>query len=264
MHSPTPFYKFHGAGNDFILIDNRKNIHFEKEDIEFWCHRRTGIGADGFILLETDHADSDFRMRYYNADGLEASLCGNGSRCITAFAHYLKIIDHTCRFRASDGIHLAEVISANENEWEISLQMKDLFCIERFEDGYFADTGSPHFVKFIEEIDTVSVVNEGRKIRHDSRFPEGCNVNFVKFSESCIAVRTYERGVEDETLSCGTGVTAAAIVLSLQQNWPDGEHLVKIKTKGGKLSVKYKKAGTHFSDIYLQGPAVLVFEGVII
>lgn len=260
-HSAFPFFKFHGAGNDFIIVDNREGQSFSSAQIRQWCNRRTGIGADGFILLEDDSAGADFNMRYYNADGAEASLCGNGSRCVVAFAHYLGIITKQTIFNAFDGKHAAEVVKVGAEEWQVLLKMNDDIPITCWEDGYFIDTGSPHFVKFVDDIDQVDILNEGKKTRHDSRFPEGCNANFVKINDDHIVVRTYERGVEDETLSCGTGVTAAALALALRENDPDGAHTVSIKTKGGDLRVKFTKYPDHFSDLYLEGPAVLVFAG---
>ncbi|MDL2308285.1 diaminopimelate epimerase [Bacteroidales bacterium OttesenSCG-928-B11] len=256
------FYKFHGTGNDFIIIDNRQGLSFSKAQIEAWCRRRTGIGSDGFILLE-ESSDADFRMRYFNADGGEASLCGNGSRCAVAFAHFLGIIEKQALFSAFDGLHKAEVIEHADYEWLISLEMNSNLRIATFEDGYFTDTGSPHFIRFVDDLENIDLLNEGRKIRHDSRFPEGCNANFVKINPDHIEVRTFERGVEDETLSCGTGVTASAIVLSIQNNFSDGNHVIPIRTKGGNLQVKYTKKGSTFSNLYLQGPAVMAFLGKV-
>ena len=211
-----PFYKYQGAGNDFILIDQREH-HYLKQDqeaiIQKLCDRRFGIGADGLMLLEK--ADGyDFRMVYFNADGREGSMCGNGGRCIVAFAHFLGLVNQACTFIAVDGPHEAIVKSPNY----IELKMQDVKHIEVGEDHFVLDTGSPHYIQFVSDIDQVDVVNAGKAIRYNNRFAEkGINVNFVDVhTEQSLRIATYERGVEDETLACGTGVTAAAIAHHLK------------------------------------------------
>ena len=262
MHYPLPFHKFHGTGNDFILIDNRVKQDFTVEQISLWCNRHLGVGADGFILLENGNPDGDFFMRYFNADGKEASLCGNGSRCAVAFAHYLAMIEKQCTFMAFDGIHHAEILSHEAHQWQIALQMKDIAEIKSYEDGFFTDTGSPHFVQYKENIDEMDVYQEGKTLRHDPRFANGCNVNFITPKDNGIYVRTYERGVEDETLSCGTGVTASALVWALIQQLHDGAHTIPVHTLGGNLTVKFHKQGESFHNIHLEGPVVHAFSGV--
>ena len=254
------FYKYHGAGNDFVLIDNRtKSFIIDSEQIKAICDRRLGVGADGLILLHSsDLQGVDFEMQYFNSDGFEGSMCGNGGRCIVAFAKQLQIIDNQTTFLGIDGLHTAEIISSEGNKSEISLQMTDVQEIKCFDDGYFLDTGSPHFVKFVDNVCTINVLEEGKKIRYDSRFEHGTNVNFVEIQgKNTIFVRTFERGVEDETLSCGTGVTASALVFaSLNPELQD----VIIKTLGGKFSVNFNR-NNKFSHIFLQGETCFVFKG---
>ena len=201
------FYKYHGTGNDFILIDNRKKeINLDTHQIAMLCDRHFGIGADGLMMLE-NAAGYDFRMVYYNSDGNESTMCGNGGRCITAFAHKLGLIENHASFVAIDGVHHAK-INADKN---ISLDMIDVTNIEHYEDHLILNTGSPHYITWVKDTDKVDVFYEGRKIRNHERFqPKGININFVQRLNDGIKVRTYERGVENETLSCGTGVTAAA------------------------------------------------------
>lgn len=254
------FDKYQGAGNDFILVDNRKNT-FDKitvEQVKKMCNRRFGIGADGLILLNNKEG-FDFEMIYFNADGKEGSMCGNGGRCITQFASTLGIKKNKYLFSAVDGIHKAEI----NLEKEIKLQMGDVKDIQFSLDHYVLDTGSPHYVKYIKGIEGYDVVTEGRKIRNSKEFAKkGINVNFVEtLSEDKIYVRTYERGVEDETLSCGTGVTASALVAAHNDN---GFNRVEVKTGGGNLSVEFnKKSENEFVDIWLCGPATFVYSGEI-
>lgn len=253
------FYKYQGAGNDFIVIDNRDKFLNNKNEnlVESLCHRRFGIGADGLILLE--NADGfDFRMVYFNLDGKEASMCGNGGRCIVAFARKLGLIDATTCFIASDGQHEA-IIDA---EGLVDLHMIDVKKIEILTDGYFLNTGVPHLVHFVDDLNLIDVNIEGRQLRYDARFqPEGTNVNFVKIEEDHLKVFTYERGVEAETLACGTGITASALSAAVRLNKYEGEY--KISAKGGDLSVRFKKENNHFSDIWLKGPAQLVYKGEV-
>lgn len=254
------FAKYHGTGNDFILVDNRENIFDPtKDQIAFLCHRRFGIGADGLILLGNSEMH-DFSMKYYNADGGEGSMCGNGGRCIAAFAESLGIIKDVVIFEAVDGEHIAKMLASKDELPEISLKMSDVNDIIRFGEDYVLDTGSPHLVRFVENLEKVNVYSEGKRLRwHPAFQPGGINVNFVQRSEDQLAVRSFERGVEDITLSCGTGVTACALAAS--RFYPQNPGYYKILTDGGKLNVRFTKDGKGFSDIWLEGPAVKVFEG---
>lgn len=250
------FYKYQGTGNDFVMIDNR-NLSFNKDKnlIAQLCDRRFGIGGDGLILLENDE-DTEFKMVYFNSDGGESTMCGNGGRCLVAFAHFLKIFDKKCTFNAIDGLHEAEI-----NNGIVKLKMIDVSEIQRDEDNFVLNTGSPHFVQYVSDIDNFNVYFNGNKIRNSENYKkEGINVNFVEeISDNELFVRTYERGVEDETYSCGTGVTASA--LSYLQSKNIGE--VKIKTLGGNLKVYADKNENGFSNIWLEGPAKQVFSGEI-
>lgn len=260
---PTiPFHKYQGAGNDFILLDQRAERYVQRGDAELirrWCDRRFGIGADGLILLQRCEG-YDFEMIYFNADGGEGSMCGNGGRCIAAFAHYLGIFQETCRFLAVDGAHEARLLP---DGW-VELRLGDVAEVEQG-DGYcFLDTGSPHYVRFVENLQGVDVVGEGRAIRYSARFrTQGTNVNFVEVREHGLAVATYERGVEDETLACGTGVTAAAIAHYQQLSSAGGPQRVSIQAKGGRLEVRFEPHGAGFTQVWLAGPAERVFEGSI-
>jgi len=247
------FYKYQGTGNDFIMIDDRAET-FPSSNQEFinqLCSRRFGIGADGCILLQ-NHPDLAFKMVYFNADGKEGSMCGNGGRCTVQFAYDLGIFDAKTRFMAVDGLHEAYI----ENEL-VALKMGDVEQIEHYENSAFVDTGSPHYLKFVKNLDAHPVIQEGREIRHSFR-EEGTNVNFLEMQGDTLQVRTFERGVEDETWSCGTGVTAAALFTAKVA----GTHVVPIETKGGKLQVRFdKQANGNFEQIYLTGPAKRVFIG---
>ncbi len=252
------FYKYQGTGNDFILVDNRqKEFSFTTEQINFICHRRFGIGADGLILLESEPG-FDFRMVYYNSDGNQSTMCGNGGRCITAFAKHLGIIEDKARFIAIDGPHEA-TIDANEI---VSLKMQDVKQMELGDDYFYLNTGSPHYVKLVKDVEHFDVFQEGRKIRNSDRFKEeGTNVNFIEKLEDELYVRTYERGVEDETLSCGTGVTAAALVAAVK-GISTGKKNCIVKTKGGILEITFEKVlEQNFYNIWLKGPALMVFKG---
>lgn len=256
------FSKYQGTGNDFVLIDNRNqiinpnNYHLIKQ----LCDRRFGIGGDGLMLLENANG-YDFRMRYYNSDGREGSMCGNGGRCIVAFAYHLGVVTNQAKFIAIDGDHEAEV-NKTENEIQVSLKMIDVSNIELGDGFYFLDTGSPHYVQFINNHENFDTYTEGKKIRYNDRFTkEGTNVNFVSLQEKNITVSTYERGVEDETYSCGTGVVASAISSSFKTN----SNQFKIKTKGGNLEVHFNKINSNqINDIWLIGPATHVFDGTFI
>lgn len=254
------FFKYQGAGNDFVLIDNRHGeIELSTEQISYLCNRRFGIGADGLILLELEPG-VDFKMVYFNSDGNQSSMCGNGGRCIVAFARYLKLIENKTRFLAIDGIHEAIV----ENDETISLKMQDVQHLEVGEDFYFLNTGSPHYVKLVSNIEELDVVEEGKKIRNSERFiEEGTNVNFIEKKDEQLFVRTYERGVEDETLSCGTGVTASALVAAYN-NMSNSKNKCLIKTLGGNLEVNFEKVlDYNFYNIWLKGPAISVYKGEV-
>ncbi|MFP4845768.1 diaminopimelate epimerase [Winogradskyella sp. PE311] len=251
------FYKYQGTGNDFIIVDNRLQL-IDKNDtkrIAELCDRRFGIGADGFILLEND-TSSDFKMVYYNADGNESSMCGNGGRCITAFAKYLDIIKDTAIFNAIDGLHNVKI-----EKGIVHLKMQNVDDVETHQDHLFLDTGSPHHVQLVSILSKFDVKSIGSKIRYDEPYGEaGSNINFVeKISESNFAVRTYERGVEDETLSCGTGVTAVALAMHYSGKTMANE--VTLDTLGGKLNVSFENTKNGYEDIWLIGPAELVFKG---
>ncbi len=252
------FYKYQGTGNDFIIADNRKNeISVSKEQIHKLCNRRFGIGADGLMLLN-EKQGFDFEMKYYNADGKEGSMCGNGARCMTKFAYHLGIHREKYRFLASDGVHEAEI----DTDGIVSLKMKDVKSIRKFHNDFILDTGSPHYIKMVPNVMEFDVFKKGNEIRHSKEFEEeGINVNFVEqLSEADkIIVRTFERGVEDETFSCGTGVTAAALVCYHNEN---GFNDVEVKTLGGLLSVEFDRIDDNkYENIWLCGPAEKVYEG---
>ena len=257
------FIKYHGTGNDFILIDNRPgHIKLSREDIAWLCHRRLGIGADGLMLL-LPSSDHDFEMKYYNADGKEGSMCGNGGRCITAFASDQGLAKEVVRFRAIDGVHEAKIIRSDSAVKQVEVRLNDVTAIRELDGSTFLlDTGSPHYVQFMPELDKVDALQDGKRIRWDERFkPEGVNVNFVERSPGGLRVITYERGVEDITLSCGTGVTASAIAASSGEN--DGPHAWTIRTMGGDLEVSFVKNNETFTNIWLKGPAEKVFAGTV-
>lgn len=261
------FSKYHGTGNDFIMIDNSDmafNSFSENSDlISKLCHRRYGIGADGLILLNSSDV-ADFEMKYYNSDGNPGTMCGNGGRCSVAFANDLNKINGKTIFISSDGSHTAEIISKEGITTTVKLQMQDVQKIKKENNYFVIDTGSPHYVVFTENVDKLDVYTEGRKIRYSKEFSKnGINVNFAEIFNDYIFVRTYERGVEDETLSCGTGATAVAVVVS-RMDMMNGNPC-SILTPGGKLYVHLKKSGEdHFKDIWLEGPAVLTYKGEII
>lgn len=256
-----PFYKYQGTGNDFILVDQREEIFLKKENTEAiraLCDRHFGIGADGLILLQ-NHPDFDFEMVYFNADGNESSMCGNGGRCIAAFAKKLGVIDSQAHFLAIDGPHNAIV---KPGSW-VELKMSDVEKVDVNSDHFILNTGSPHYVTFVKSTDKISVNEAGAKIRYQEKFgAAGINVNFVEDCKNAIKVATYERGVENETLSCGTGVTAAAIAYSLK-NAGQTHYEIPIHSKGGDLLVKFATNGKFFFNIWLCGPAALVFEGAV-
>lgn len=254
------FAKYQGTGNDFVFIDNRQN-NFPKNEIQLiskLCDRRFGIGADGLILLEDD-TETDFRMVYYNSDGNQSSMCGNGGRCIVAFAKSLKLISNKTTFAATDGLHKAAIL---ENGI-ISLGMKDVIQIKIEKEYVYLNTGSPHHVMLVDDLDTYDVKNIGAKIRYSNLYGiSGSNVNFVKqLSDDHFRLRTYERGVEDETFSCGTGATAAAIAMNAIGK--TNSHKIKLDVEGGELEVSFDKVNESYINVSLSGPATFVFEGEI-
>lgn len=255
------FYKYQGTGNDFVILDNRKGEYsnLTTEQIKFLCDRRFGIGADGLMLLNVK-APFDFEMKYYNADGRESSMCGNGGRCLVKFAYHMGIHRNSYLFSAVDGDHEAEI----DLDGTVSLRMRDVYEVKPVNGGdYILNTGSPHYVRIVNDLDTLDVFKNGRSIRNSEKFiKEGINVNFVQQNnDDEIFVRTYERGVEDETLSCGTGVTAAALACYHNET---GYNDVVVITKGGKLNVEYDRVDDNFyKNIWLSGPAEKVFEGDI-
>ncbi|MDO6759082.1 diaminopimelate epimerase [Tamlana sp. 2_MG-2023] len=253
------FYKYQGTGNDFVMIDNRQQT-FDKNNtkqVAFLCDRRFGIGADGLILLE-NHPDYDFKMVYYNADGNESSMCGNGGRCLVAFAQQLGVITNKAVFEAIDGLHHATIENGIVN-----LQMLDVDVVEKHDNHVFLNTGSPHHVQFEEKIQDFDIKTKGAGIRYGAPYNEaGTNVNFVqKVSDDLFRVRTYERGVEDETLSCGTGVTAVAIAMHATGETQSNK--VTLNVEGGKLQVRFNVENGAYNDVWLIGPATYVFEGKI-
>ncbi|CAN5154245.1 diaminopimelate epimerase [soil metagenome] len=256
------FFKFQGTGNDFIMVDNR-DPGFSKNDtnlIHRLCHRRFGIGADGLILLEnSEDEEDDFKMVYYNADGNQSSMCGNGGRCLVAFAQFLNVVEKDATFTAIDGKHIAHI-----NNGLVSLKMQDVDASGLNENSIFLDTGSPHHIIFTEEIGDIDVKLRGKKIRYSPLYEPngGTNVNFVEMEgENTFLVRTYERGVEDETFSCGTGVTAVALAVNALGKSTANE--IKLKTRGGDLLVSFEVNKDKYSNIWLTGPAQFVFKGEI-
>jgi diaminopimelate epimerase len=251
------FYKYQGTGNDFVMIDNR-HLFFPKNNtqlIAHICNRRFGIGGDGLIHL------SDFKMIYYNADGNESSMCGNGGRCIVAFAKQIGLIQKETTFNAVDGLHFATINASNE----VALQMISVNSIKIDEDYTFLNTGSPHHVQMVDELETFNVYEEGNKIRYSALYANGgSNVNFVnQVNQNTFRLRTYERGVEDETLSCGTGATAVAIAMFATGKTI--ENHIKLMVEGGELNVTFEKKGDNeYENVFLIGPATFVFEGEVI
>lgn len=250
------FFKYQGTGNDFIMIDNRHGeIGLDQESIVRLCDRKFGIGSDGIVLME--HSDSyDFKMNFYNPDGSQ-SFCGNGSRCAVRFAQKLGVVGREGEFAAIDMVH-----SFESNETEVRIRMRDVNSVEKFGDDQIIFTGSPHYVVFTDDPTKLEILTEARKIRYNDRFAvEGINVNFVKEGQGEIWMRTYERGVEDETLSCGTGVTAAALAYAERH---DHKGMIRVHTRGGDLNVKLvSEAKGVYHDIWLCGPAEFVYKGTI-
>ena len=254
------FYKYQGTGNDFVMIDNRSNF-FPKENTQLvahLCDRRFGIGADGLILLDND-TDTDFRMVYYNSDGNLSSMCGNGGRCLVAFAKKLNIIQNETTFIATDGLHYATVA----DDGVVSLQMIDVEEIKSTSEYSFLNTGSPHHVQLVADLEHYNVKENGAAIRYGALYGKpGSNVNFVKkIDATTFALRTYERGVEDETLACGTGATAVAIAMNAIGQ--TDLNTINIQVEGGKLAVSFDKNNGKYSNVFLKGPAEFVFKGTI-
>lgn len=254
------FYKYQGTGNDFIILDNRNWSYtsLTPQQVNQLCDRRFGIGADGLMLLN-NREGFDFEMKYYNANGHLGSMCGNGGRCMVKFASHIGILAKPYNFIAVDGAHEAEITP----EGIVRLKMQDIESIQEIDGNYILDTGSPHYIKTVTDVMDLDVFNEGMEIRYSKPFSkEGINVNFTeRESNDTIIVRTYERGVEDETFSCGTGVTAAAIV---NYNKEKGPNKVKVKTKGGLITVEFNRIDQqHCTNVWLCGPAEKVFEGNI-
>jgi diaminopimelate epimerase len=254
------FYKYQGTGNDFVMIDNRSKT-FPKENTELvahLCNRRFGIGADGLILLETD-TETDFRMVYYNSDGNLSSMCGNGGRCLVAFAKKLNLIQTETTFVATDGLHYATVA----DDGIVSLQMIDVAAIKNTSEYSYLNTGSPHHVQLVDNLEEYNVIENGAAIRYGNLYgKEGSNINFVKkINENTFSLRTYERGVEDETLACGTGATAVAIAMNAIGQ--TDLNVINLNVEGGKLTVSFEKGNGKYTNVFLKGPAEFVFKGTI-
>jgi len=252
------FYKYQGTGNDFIIFDNR-TLFFPKRNNEListLCNRHFGIGADGLILLENDK-NSDFKMVYFNADGNESTMCGNGGRCIVAFAQKLHLFDKKTSFLAIDGLHHATIDASS-----VSLQMIDVSEVRISEHSIFVNTGSPHHIEIVDDLEHFPVIDKARKIIKSKYSTEGCNVNFVEqLNDNTFKVRTYERGVEDETLACGTGVTAVAIAMH-KINKTNSNH-IKLNVLGGNLEVKFIAEHDRYANVVLSGPTQFVFKGTL-
>jgi diaminopimelate epimerase len=251
------FYKYQGTGNDFVMIDNRSNI-FKKNNIDLvlkLCDRHFGIGADGLILIE-NHQEFDFKMIYYNADGTE-TFCGNGGRCATSFAKYLNIIENSTHFIAIDGAHFATI-----EKNIVSLKMIDVEDIQIQKNSVFLYTGTQHHVELVEDLDTHLVFENGKKIRNSYKAP-GSNVNFVEqVTAATFRVRTYEKGVENETLACGTGVTAVAIAMHKIKKTKS--NLISLPVEGGTLEVSFTEENGLYKNVFLKGPATFVFKGEVL
>lgn len=254
------FYKYQGTGNDFVMIDNRSNF-FPKENIQLiarLCDRRFGIGGDGLILLEND-TETDFKMVYYNSDGNQSSMCGNGGRCLVAFAKKLNVIQDSATFTATDGVHHASIADSGN----VSLQMIDVVDVKITPDYVFMNTGSPHHIELVDDLEHYNVKESGARIRYGELYgKQGSNINFVKkIDETTFSLRTYERGVEDETLACGTGATAVAIAMNVLGETKANS--IDLNVEGGKLVVSFDEKEGQFTNVFLKGPAEFVFKGTI-
>ncbi len=257
-----PFNKYHGTGNDFIMIDDRLNkLTLTTDDVRKLCDRHFGIGGDGLIRIVKKDG-FDFEMVYYNSDGNFGSMCGNGGRCAVAFAHFLKLIKEETNFLAYDGPH--EAILVSKSPLIVKLKMADVLSVQKVKGAVVLNTGSPHYVTFVKSVKDINVEVKGRAIRNSALYKsEGINVNFVQVEDNSIHVRTYERGVEGETLSCGTGVTAAVIASVFSGKIKKNDECV-VHTPGGKLKVHFNKEGQRFEQIWLEGPAIAAFSGNVI
>jgi len=260
MSKKLTFFKYQGAGNDFILIDNRSG-GFDRNNeslVHQLCDRRFGIGADGLMLLQAVE-NYDFEMVYYNADGKEGTMCGNGGRCIVAFARDLGIITHKTAFLAVDGEHIADITAD-----QVNLGMIDVHQVDRDADAFVLNTGSPHYVTEVTNLQEFNVYQEGYAIRNNATYGKagGINVNFIEAEGQGYFLRTFERGVEDETYACGTGATAAAMAVALSRDLT-GAIEIPIRVVGGQLSIAFNRQGNNFTEVFLKGPATYVFQGEI-
>ena len=253
------FSKYHGAGNDFVIVDGRnESINLSTQQISFLCHRQFGIGADGLMLLESD-SNYDFKMRYFNSDGNESTMCGNGGRCLVKFANKLGLINNETLFVGIDGEHMAQIV----NENTVRLKMIDVKEMIVGDDHYIINTGSPHYVQFVVEVGHIDVPYQGRLVRK-TFLPEqgGVNANFAQLTTEGIKIRTYERGVEAETLACGTGAVATAIATNHWFN--ETKNSYTLLALGGTLKVSFNKVSENrYEDIWLEGPVTHVFDGII-
>ena len=259
------FHKYHGTGNDFILLDDReKSISLKTDDIIRLCDRKYGIGADGLILLNPSE-QADFEMTFYNNDGSTDTFCGNGGRCIAAFAHRLGIVEKKGCFLASDGIHQFEIVSKlNQNETMVRISMKECTIPQQLSNStFFIHTGSPHLVIFSDNIEMLDVKSLGAQHSNDPRISGRANVNYVEIKPDGLFVRTFERGVEDETLSCGTGIVASALTYSAHFLEHTNQNVITVLSRGGILKVHFHKIDNDFHDVYLEGMATSVFSGEI-
>lgn len=253
------FSKYQGTGNDFVIIDGMKEkIELSNEQVAELCDRKFGIGADGLMILAPSNT-SDFMMIYYNSDGNQSTMCGNGGRCISKFANEKGYVGKSTIFEAIDGLHRANIL----DDGIVELEMINVTEVESTDPVYILNTGSPHYIKFNSNGET-DIVQFGKEVRYSERFKEkGINVNLVKQETEGVSIKTYERGVEDETLSCGTGVTAAAIASAIKLNL-QGKLTIPVKAVGGDLYVKLSRKGdSDFDNIWLCGPAQKVYEGYI-
>ena len=255
------FSKYHGAGNDFVMLDAINfPVSLSDEEVMRICDRRTGVGADGLIMVLPSEK-YDFKMKYYNCDGHESTFCGNGGRCIAAFAVEQGLVPQHIEYEAIDGIHKALVTKESDNEFMVSLTMRDIESYDIDDNRLIINTGSPHYVTRVKNLNNFDVRKHGAEIRHDKKISsDGVNVDFMEMIDNQIHIRTFERGVEDETLACGTGVTASAIAASL---WFGGNN-IDINTRIAKLNVRFEKSGNSIRNIVLSGPATHVFDGFYI
>ncbi|NLA15771.1 MAG: diaminopimelate epimerase [Bacteroidales bacterium] len=258
-----PFYKYHGTGNDFILINNLSdNIHLTAMQISLLCHRRFGVGADGLMLLEPARGAYDYYMTFYNSDGAEGTMCGNGGRCLVAFADRMGLKNH--HFMAIDGEHRASITEKSRDHARVRLQLRNVDSVNPYgKNSYVINTGSLHLVKFVSDVQARDVATEGAYWRRHSDFgKEGINVNFAEILDSgCLFVRTFERGVEEETWACGTGSVAGALAARIHTKSPINHWTVQ--TKGGNLEVEFQPQGNAFEQVFLTGGAVMVFKGEV-